>query len=73
MVLDLSALKSVNMLVPNVTLADLEETVSNSVVDLLVATGVAVTAGVCLAGLEGMVTRRELVCDILKVRLCVFV
>lgn len=55
------------------TLADLEATALKSVVDILVETSVVVTAGVCLAGLEAVVTGGELVCGILKLRLCFFV
>lgn len=50
----------------NVTLADLEATALKSVVDLLVATGVVVTAW-----LETVVTGREVVCGLLKLRLLV--
>ncbi len=59
------------MLGLNVTLADLEATALKSVFDLLVARGVVVTAGVCLAWLEAVVTGRELVCGLLKLRLFV--
>lgn len=61
------------MLGLNATSADLEATALKSVIDLLVERVVVVTAGVFLAGLEAVVTGRELVCGTLKLGLCFFV
>lgn len=56
------------MLGLNVTLAAREATALKSVVDL-VERVVVVSAGVFLAGLEAVVTGRELACGSLKLRL----
>lgn len=61
------------MLGLKVALTDLDATASKSVGDLLGATGLVVTTGVCGAWLIAVVTVRELICTLLKLKLSVLV